>query len=220
MNKLVLAGAVAVAFAGGAAWWLTTQQPTQSAAVALQDVDDSVDTSSIVEMTMGPADAKVTLVEYASFTCPHCARFHADQFKKLKADYIDTGKVHFIYRDVYFDRYGLWASMVARCGGTDRFFGITDMIYDQQQEWLAGGGDPVEISKNLRKIGKVAGLGEDQLEACLEDEDKAKTLIAWYQKNAAADDVTATPTLVVNGTKQSNMPYDQLAALIDGLLEE
>ena len=91
-----------------------------------------VDTSGITEMVHGRCERAVTMIEYASFTCPHCATFHNGPFKQLKADYIDTGKVKFIYREVYFDRPGLWASMVARCGGQEKFFGIADLIYKGQ----------------------------------------------------------------------------------------
>lgn len=176
------------------------------------------DTSQIVEMTMGPEDAKVKIVEYASFTCPHCANFHKGPLKQLKADYIDTGKVHFVYRDVYFDRFGLWASMVARCGGPEKFFGISDMIYEQQAEWTQG--EPAAIADNLRRIGKVAGLEPDAVEACLNDTDNAKALVAWYQQNAEADAVESTPTLVINEQKYSNMAYDDLKAIIDEKLAE
>ncbi|MEI4233147.1 DsbA family protein [Roseovarius sp. D22-M7] len=179
---------------------------------------DAPDTSQITEMTMGPEDAPVTLIEYASFTCPHCASFHAGPFKQLKADYIEDGQLHFIYRDVYFDRFGLWASMVARCGGEEKFFGIADMIYDQQRDWTQG--EPAEIAGNLRRIGKVAGLEPDTLEACLNDQDKAQALVAWYQQNAEADNVTSTPTLIINGEKHSNMAYDDLKAIIDDKLAE
>ncbi|MEM6579431.1 MAG: DsbA family protein [Pseudomonadota bacterium] len=188
------------------------------AAFAQDSSDAEIDTSSIVEMTLGSEDAPVTLIEYASFTCPHCASFHADQFKKLKSEFIDAGTVHFIYRDVYFDRFGLWASMVARCGGPDRFFGISDMIYAQQREWIGSGQDPVEISDNLRRIGKVAGISEAELDACLSDADKAQALVAWYQENAETDDVTSTPTLVINGEKHTNMSYSALKEIIEGLI--
>lgn len=176
------------------------------------------DTSQIVEMTMGPEDAKVTIVEYASFTCPHCANFHKGPLKQLKADYIDTDKVHFIYRDVYFDRFGLWASMVARCGGPEKFFGISDMLYEQQREWTQG--ELAAIADNLRRIGKVAGLEPDAVEACLNDTDKAKALVAWYQENAKAHGVESTPTLVINEQKYSNMAYDDLKAIIEEKLAE
>lgn len=225
MKRLSLVGAAAVAAIAAGAWWTnsapvaTTELPY--GAVNAQENSDAaeIDTSSIVEMTLGADDAPVTIVEYASFTCPHCANFHKNAFKQLKADFIDTGKVKFIYRDVYFDRFGLWASMVARCGGQERFFGISDMLYNQQKEWVAGGNDPVEIANNLRRIGKVAGLEEEQLEACLNDQDKAKTLVAWYQEHAGADDITGTPTLIIDGKKHSNMSYSDLKTLIEGKLD-
>jgi len=219
MNRRVLIGAAAAAVALGAVWWqLGGQETTGSATAATSDYAD-VDTSSITEMTMGPEDAKVTITEYASFTCPHCATFHQTTFKELKRDYIDTGKVHFIYRDVYFDRVGLWASMVARCGGPVRFFGISDMLYSQQKEWLAAD-DAVTISNNLRRIGKVAGLEEDQINACLEDSEKAETLLAWFNQNKDADDINSTPTLMINGTQYSNMAYSELKTIIDEKLAE
>ncbi|HAR54130.1 MAG TPA: thiol-disulfide oxidoreductase, partial [Roseovarius nubinhibens] len=121
-------------------------------------------------MVLGNEDAKVTVMEYASFTCPHCASFHENQFKQLKVDYIDTGKIRFVYRDVYFDRYGLWAAMVARCEGPSKFFGISNLLYEQQREWMDPQ-DPVKTSENLRRLGRIAGLDGDKLTACLEDED-------------------------------------------------
>lgn len=236
MNRMIVPGALALALVAGLAWWLnSTPTPAQSempfAAVNAQESDaeaeesaeaaeEDVDTSSIVEMSMGNPDAEVTVIEYASFTCPHCANFHQNQFKELKSDYIDTDKIHFIYRDVYFDRYGLWASMVARCGGEERFFGIADMLYKQQRDWIGNGQDPVAIADRLRKIGKVAGLEEDQLEACLTDNQKAKTLVAWYQEHAEEDDVSSTPTLIINGEKHSNMAYDELKDMLDEALSE
>ncbi len=219
MNRRVLIGAAAAAVALGAVWWQFGGQETTGTATAATSEYADVDTSSITEMTMGPEDAKVTITEYASFTCPHCATFHQTTFKELKRDYIDTGKVHFIYRDVYFDRVGLWASMVARCGGPVRFFGISDMLYSQQKEWLAAD-DAVTISNNLRRIGKVAGLEEDQINACLEDSEKAETLLAWFNQNKDADDINSTPTLMINGTQYSNMAYSELKTIIDEKLAE
>ncbi|MDU8928063.1 DsbA family protein [Alisedimentitalea sp. MJ-SS2] len=168
---------------------------------------------AVVEMTLGNPDAAVTLMEYASFTCGHCATFHANQFKQLKAEYIDTGKINFVYRDVYFDRVGLWAAMVARCE-SDRFFGVSDLIYSKQGEWM-NSQDPVVLAANLRKMGKIAGLEEDKIKACMEDGDKAKALVDWFQANTAADDINATPTLIINGEKYKNMSYEKLKAILD-----
>lgn len=240
MNRMIVPGALALALVAGLAWWLNSPPtPAQTelpfAAVNAQEseadeateaeegaeaAEEEIDTSSIVEMSLGNPDAEVTMIEYASFTCPHCASFHKSQFKQLKSDYIDTDKIHFIYRDVYFDRYGLWAAMVARCGGKERFFGISDMLYTQQRDWIGDGQDPVAIADRLRKIGKVAGLEEDQLEACLTDNQKAKTLVAWYQEHAEEDDVSSTPTLIINGEKHSNMAYDELKEVLDEALGE
>ncbi|WP_417475400.1 DsbA family protein [Leisingera sp.] len=189
--------------------------PLVGAAIA-QEAE--VDTSTITEMTLGAEDAPVTLIEYASYTCPHCANFHNDTFKKLKADYIDTGKVKFIYREVYFDRYGLWASMIARCNGPEKFFGITDLIYKGQSDWARAGGAS-EIVDELRKIGRLAGLENDQLEACLQDGTKAQTLVTWYQENATEHGIESTPSFILNGEKISNQSYADFKKLIDAELE-
>ena len=190
--------------------------PFVSAANAQEAAD--VDTSTITEMVMGAEDAPVTLIEYASYTCPHCANFHAGPYKQLKADYIDTGKVKFIYREVYFDRYGLWASMIARCAGPEKFFGISDLIYKGQSDWSRAGSAP-EIVDELRKIGRLAGLENDQLEACLQDGAKAQTLVSWYQENAEEHGIQSTPSFILNGTLVSNQAYDDFKKLIDAELE-
>ena len=199
-----------------------TDEATTDGAAADEATTDGAAADEAVEiadMALGAADAPVTIIEYASFTCPHCAAFHADQFQRLKADYIDTGKVRFVYREVYFDRFGLWASMVARCGGEMRFFGISDMLYDQQQDWIAGG-DPAAIAENLRRIGRTAGMDDETLDACLKDEAQATALFDWYQANAETDGVESTPTLIIDGVKHSNMAYDELRTLIDTVLAD
>ncbi|MBC6407853.1 MAG: DsbA family protein [Rhodobacteraceae bacterium] len=171
----------------------------------------------IPDMALGLVDAPITMIEYASFTCPHCGDFHNRVFDDLKADYIDTGQVRFIFREVYFDRFGLWASIVARCAGEEHFFAITDLLFERQAQW-ARAGDPTAIAAEIRKTGRLAGLEDAALETCLADQQKAESLIAWYQKNASADNVTSTPTFVINGRQYSNRSYEELRALLDGLL--
>ncbi|HBD89175.1 MAG: thiol-disulfide oxidoreductase [Rhodobacteraceae bacterium GWE1_64_9] len=172
---------------------------------------------AVPELVLGSADAKVTITEYASYTCPHCATFHTAVFKPLKAEYIDTGKVRFIYREVYFDRYGLWGAMLARCGGDMRYFGISGILFEKQQEWAASD-DPGVVIENLKAIGRSAGLSNEQLDACYADQKMAEAMVADFQKNMEADDVQGTPTLFINGTKHSNMAYADLKALIDAEL--
>lgn len=216
-RRNLILGGVAIAGLGG--WALTSNMSTPGpnalvGAANAQSSNAEVDTSSVTEMVIGDADAPVTVIEYASFTCPHCAAFHQVPFKQLKADYIDTGKVKFVYREVYFDRPGLWASMMARCGGEAKFFGIVDLIYKGQSDW-ARASEPTAIVEGLRKIGRLAGMDNETLNACLQDAEKAQTLVAWEAENREGDDVTSTPSFIVNGTKRSNMAYSDFKALID-----
>lgn len=175
--------------------------------------------SAVVDYGIGPADAKVTLIEYASFTCPHCAAFHAETFKPLKAEYVDTGKVRFVYREFYRNRLDLWAAMVARCGGEMRYFGITDILFEKQQEWAASE-DPSVIVENLKRIGRTAGLEDGAMDACLNDRANAEALVARFQETSTADEVTGTPTLFLNGTRVEDRSYAALKAQIDALLAE
>lgn len=203
-------------------WLLTNRTETTVDPVGAAFAQDAtqVDTSMVQDMTMGNPDAAVTVIEYASFTCPHCANFHAENFKMLKADYIDTGLINFVYRDVYFDRPGLWAAIVARCGegAENRFFGIADMIYQQQSDW-ARAGSPQAMVDQLRTIGKTAGLTDAQLDACFTDAANAEALWAYYVKNAEADDVNSTPSFVINGRKYNNFgSYDDMKDVIDSAL--
>ena len=183
-----------------------------------QDASD-IDTSEIPEMILGNPDAEVTVVEYASFTCPYCASFHVDAFGDLKKDFIDTGKIKFVYREVYFDRQGLWAAIVARCGegSENRYFGIADMIYENQAAW-ARQTNPQDIVASLRRYGKTAGLTDAQLDACFTDSDTAEKLYARYLQQAEEDGVTSTPTFIINGTRYSNMPYSEMSAIINEAL--
>ena len=186
---------------------------------AAQDTTADAAAVEITDFSIGSPDAKVQVTEYASFTCPHCANFHAAVWPQLKADYIDTGKVRFTYREVYFDRYGLWAAMVARCGGEMRYFGIVDMLFDQQQDWAASD-DPNVVVGKLRTIGKAAGLDDASLDACLKDGAKAEAMVAHFESNMEADGVEGTPTFIIDGEKHSNMSYDDMKSILDAKLAE
>ena len=225
MNTRILTGALALAFVAGGTWFLTrpapaTTDPVLGAAMA-QEVDEAaVAEIEIEDMVLGNPDAEVEVIEYASFTCPHCGNFHANQWKDLKANYVDTGKIRFVYREVYFDRPGLWGSMLARCGdSTERFFGIADMIYDQQRE-LFGSGDPNAMVQGLRTIGLQSGLDAEAVDACLTDVTKAQALVSWYEQNATEDGIRSTPSFVIDGELYSNMSYEDFAAILDEKLGE
>jgi len=182
------------------------------------DGDAEADTASIPDMMIGNPDAKVTVIEYASYTCPHCASFHAGTFKDLKKNYIDTDKINFVFREVYFDRYGLWASMIARCAGPEKFFGLTDLVFQSQSSWTRAG-EPAAIVDELRKLGRLAGIDAETLEVCLNNNEKAKNLVAWYQAKAGADNIDSTPSFIINGKKYKNMSFAEMSQIIDAELE-
>lgn len=227
-KSIVLAALVAVA-AAGAAWWyvapkttgmtpIATAASAQEATAPAATASVSSQASRVPDMILGKADAPVTVVEYASFTCPHCANFHATVWDKFRKNYIDSGKVKFVYREVYFDKFGLWGAVVARCGGPDKYFGISDMLYDGQRDWLASGNEK-GISDALRKIGLKAGLTGDAIEACLNDKDMMQAMVANYQTNATNDKIEGTPTFLINGESHGGeMTYEEFAALVDAKL--
>ncbi|MFE3835807.1 DsbA family protein [Pseudogemmobacter sonorensis] len=167
--------------------------------------------------SIGAADAPIHIVEFASYTCSHCANFHATAFKPLKTEYIDSGKVRFSVSEVYFDRYGLWAALVARCGGEMRYFGISDILFEQQNDW-ATAGDPTLVVQKLRTIGLTAGLTNEQLDACLSDTALVDTLVAQFETSMQETPIQGTPALLIDGELHGNMTYAELKKIIDSKL--
>jgi protein-disulfide isomerase len=172
----------------------------------------------VKDMSLGNADAPVTVIEYASLTCPHCASWHKQTWPKFNSSFVDSGKVNFIFREVYFDRYGLWAAMVARCAGETRYFGLIDVLFENQAEWSRAGDDRAVVAE-IFKIGRQAGMTDEEMDACIRNEAMAKAMVAAYQTNAGADGIDSTPSFVVNGKKVNYRTFDdfdrELAKLID-----
>jgi protein-disulfide isomerase len=207
----VLAGGYAALHPRGA-----PSLPLLPQAANAQTADAAGAAPEVLEMVLGAPDAPVEIIEYASFTCPHCKTFHENTLPLLKADYIDTGRIRYVYREVYFDRFGLWAGMVARCAGPERYFGVVDLIYGRQAEWTQGA--PADVAENLRRIGRTAGLSNEQLDACLTDGAMAQAMITAYEAHMAAHDISGTPAFVIGGKVHSNMAYGEMTALIDAAL--
>jgi len=153
----------------------------------------------IGDKTLGPDDAKVIVVEYASATCPHCAAFHTSVFKELKTEFIDTGKIRFISREFPLDDLALAGFMVARCVPDDKYFGMLDLIYEQQKVW-AGQNARAE----LLKMAKLAGLSETDFDTCLKNEELAKGILEIRKDGAEKFDVKSTPTFYINGKKMED----------------
>ena len=174
---------------------------------------------------IGDPAAKVTLAEFLSVTCPHCARFHAEIYPKLKADYLDTGKVKLEVHEVYRNQLDLYGALVARCGGQMRYVGIVDLLFDKQAEW-AGSGDVTAVVDQLKKIGRTAGMTDVEVDACLQDQTVAEALVAHFQadqtKNFPNDRFEGTPTFMINGVLRkdifSDIAYADLQAILDAEL--
>jgi len=171
------------------------------------------DNNKIVSMFLGNKEAPVLIIEYASFTCPHCATFHIEILPKLKADYINSGKVLLEYREVYFDGPGLWAGLLARCQGNQKYFPMIDLIYRKQKDWARGNRD--EIINGLLSVGRQSGLTDEKSKMCMEDSTLAEKLIEIFKKNTTIDGISSTPSFVINGELKQNMSYDELKKIID-----
>ena len=167
------------------------------------------------EMTMGAENAPVTIIEYASMTCPHCAHFHETTLPELKKRYIDTGKVRFIFREFPFDPLAAGAFMLARCTDKDKYFPLIDALFSQQNKWAVQ--QPIEP---LFAVAKQAGYTKESFEACLANQDVLKG-IEWVRNRGAEKfGVDSTPTFFVNGTKHKGaLSIDELAKIIDPYLK-
>ncbi len=239
MNKGILIGAAIFAVAAVAGWgamsMLTENDtPTERAALVSEGggTGEAVSSSDLAplgayagtvtesggftgDVLEGDADAPVTIIEYASLTCPHCATFHERIYKPLKADYIDTGKVKFIYRDFPLNNPAIAASIIARCGGKDRYTAFIDLFMDQQDRWTRA----EDWMGELQNMAKIGGLNPDKINACLQDKALGQSVIDRYRAGSETFQVTSTPTVLVDGKKyEGEMSPTALSAFIDGKL--
>ena len=171
--------------------------------------------SKYIEMSKGDDNATVVFVEYASLTCPACAAFHTNVYPKLNKDYIETGKIKFIHREIYFDRAGLWAALIARCTNAEkRYFGMLDLLYSEQPIWSRSDTSD-EIVDALLKISAKAGIEKGKAISCLEDQEKALDLVNQYKIYVNEDAIESTPTFVINGKKYTNRSYEEIKEIIE-----
>lgn len=149
------------------------------------------------DMWMGKADAPVTVIEYASMTCPHCADFHKDTYPELKSKYIDTGKVRFVLREFPLDPLATAGFMLARCIGADKRNAMIDLLFDQQKNW-AFVDKPLE---GLMNVVKQTGMTKEAFDACLKDQKLYNQVTQMRDIASRKFDVKATPTFFINGKK-------------------
>jgi protein-disulfide isomerase len=169
------------------------------------------------EMALGAEDAPVTIIEYASMTCPHCARFHLDTFGKLKSAYIDTGKVRFLFREFPLDGVALQASVLARCAGPKRFFAFIDVLFEQQETWSRAN-DPTAA---LARIGRLGGVGAKKFQACMSDRDLGDSILKTRLEGGSEYEISGTPTFIVNDKKhEGGYDFPTFERLLKPLLPE
>jgi protein-disulfide isomerase len=152
---------------------------------------------SLPDMALGPANATVTITEYASMTCPHCAAFNEGVFPKIKSEYIDSGKVRYVFREFPLDIKAAAGSMLARCIARDdagKYFAVVDMLFKQQNDWVMK-----NTTETLTRIGKQAGLSQQAVEDCLKDQALLDKIAADQKYAAEVLKVNSTPTFFVNG---------------------
>ena len=177
--------------------------------------DPSKVESKYIEMSKGNDNAPVVFVEYASLTCPACAAFHSNVYPQLNKEYIETGKVKFIHREIYFDKAGLWAALTARCTNVvSRYFGMLELLYSEQSTWSTYESSD-KIVDALLKISAKSGIKKAKAISCLEDQEKALDLVSQYQIYVDKDAIESTPTFIINGKKYTNRSYDELKKIID-----
>ena len=164
-----------------------------------QSASDVAKPVSLPDMALGPADAKVTITEFASMTCPHCAAFNAEVFPKIKAEYIDTGKIRYIFREFPLDIKAAAGSMLSRCIAKDdpaKYFAVTDLLFKQQNDWVLK-----NTTETLTRIGKQAGLTQQAVENCLKDQALLDKIAADQKYASEVLKVDSTPTFFINGEK-------------------
>jgi protein-disulfide isomerase len=154
------------------------------------------------DRVLGKADAPITIIEYASLTCPHCAHFDVDVLPKLKEKWINTGKAKLVLRDFPLDEPALRAAMVARCAPAERFYPLVDTFFAQQEQWVTSR----DYRTALEKLAKLGGMSEKEFKACISDK-KLEDQVAQSRLTASQQlGVDATPTFFINGKKFDGAP--------------
>lgn len=163
---------------------------------------------------LGNPDAKVVIIEYASLTCPHCANFSTTIFPSLKKDFIDTGKILYVYRDFPLDRYAYQAALIAQCAPRERYFAIIDQLYGNQKAWVIAA-DP---NVALEDFAKTVGLNAEQLQACYSNQSLIDRIVRLYREAVNTYKIQGTPSIIINGELQKNIgSYEDLQKYLNSL---
>ena len=183
-----------------------------------QSPADVAKPQSLPEMALGPANAPVTITEYASLTCPHCATFAEKVFPKIKSEFIDTGKIRYVFREFPLDIKAAAGSMLARCIAKDdapKYFAVIDLLFKQQNDWVMK-----NTTETLTRIGKQAGLTQQAVEDCLKDQALLDKIAADQKYAADVLKVTSTPTFFINGEIiKGEQSFEEFSKRINAMLK-
>ncbi|HKS19046.1 MAG TPA: DsbA family protein [Bradyrhizobium sp.] len=183
-----------------------------------QSAADVAKPMSLPDMALGPANASVTITEYASMTCPHCAAFTEKVFPKIKSEYIDSGKIRFVFREFPLDIKAAAGSMLARCIAKDdagKYFAVVDMLFRQQNDWVVK-----NTTETLTRIGKQAGLSQQAVDECLKDQALLDKIAADQKFAAEVLKVNSTPTFFINGEMvKGEQTFEEFDRRIKSLLK-
>ncbi|MGH6768585.1 MAG: DsbA family protein [Xanthobacteraceae bacterium] len=196
---LIGAAAVAIIAAAGTGYYVMSRPPAQPAgskpgAASAANPAELLKPGPLGDMALGNPKAPVTIIEYASMTCGHCATFHNTTYPELKKRYVDTGKVRFIFREFPLDQLALAAFMLARCAGDDRYFAMIETLFQQQNDWVVQ--QPLQP---LMAIARQAGFTEQTFNECLKNQKVQDGIVAVQQRAATEFNVQSTPTFFING---------------------
>jgi protein-disulfide isomerase len=224
MNKsLVTYGAIAVVAAGLGAWWFGLFGGGGDTLLSSLGQGQSVELKR-TDMVHGSPDAPVTMIEYASMTCPHCAAFQKDIIPQLNKEYVETGKVKVVFREYPLDGAARMASAVARCFTGDQYFSFIDLLFANQANWIKDFDANQQITKEdivegLAQMARQAGMAREKVESCADDKSNLDLVDANWQEGQTRYNVNSTPTFIINGVNYAGeIPYDRLKTILDPLV--
>jgi len=213
--------AVLIVVAIGAYWFFGRSESPLAAGTGGMNVE-----LKPTDMIHGKPNAPVTIVEYASMTCPHCAAFQKEVIPLLTKDYIDPGKVKLVFREYPLDGAARMASAVARCLSGDQYFSFIDLLFKNQMNWIKdfdGNGQLTkeDVLEGLTQMGRIAGMPGDKVKACAEDPKNLAIVDANWMEGQTKYNVNSTPTFIINGTQHAGeIPYDDLKKILDPLVKK
>ena len=192
-------------------WREWSSAPASGQAVAAGQTENLPMELAEDDKVLGSAEAPITIIEYASLTCPHCASFHTETLPTVKSDWIDTGKAKLVYRDFPLDGAALAAAVIAHCAPADSYFPMLTLFFERQKEWAVEGA----WRERLTQLAGIAGMDKAAVDSCLADEARKNEIVKRAEQGQAKYAIDATPSFVINGRKVSGaLPLNEFVKVL------